>query len=176
MGREQFIAIPGVFMGALRGVATEWNGVKIFAPTTNTAGQPRLSSAFRSSFARYLAPYLEVLKRNGVAPRNRELKLLDEPHFDLRNQTVLEQAVVLYRFVKATCAPFGGCCIRSSGFYIPAEIAALLGPEDIWDANSDSLSAHAKAYAAAVAESGVRLTICEFSYSYCMHAGRHSHP
>ena len=112
--------------------------------------------------------YLQVLKRNGVAPNNRELKLLDEAHFDLKSQTVLQRAVALYRFVKATCAPFGGCCIRSSGFYIPPEIAALLGPEDIWDANSDSLAAHAETYTAAVAKSGVRLTICEW---LCIVAG-----
>ena len=108
-----------------------------------------------------------MLQHNGVAPHNRELKLLDEAHFDLKNQTVLQQAVALYRFVKATCAPFGGCCIRTSGFYIPPEIAALLGPDDIWDANSDSLAAHAESYAAAVATSGVRLTICECHYMYC---------
>jgi hypothetical protein len=63
MGRHQFIAIPNVFMGALRGVATEWNGVQIFAPDTpNRTMQPQLSSAFRSSFALYLAPYLSPPK------------------------------------------------------------------------------------------------------------------
>lgn len=153
-GKNQFVGVPGTWLGGNFGDATSWQGMSIFE---SHSGVLQLSPTFVKAFSHVAGAFLRVLVARGVPPENREIKLVDEPA--LNNATILRKCILLFNLTRTVCAEYGGCCIRNSGSYLPPALFPVLSQTDIWDVHADGLNMLPQMWKAAQAATGIRLSV-----------------
>lgn len=153
-GKQQFVSVPGTWLGGSFGDAISWQGISIF----DTRGDElQLTPKFVMAFTHVAGAFLRVLVARGVPAEQREVKLVDEPA--LQNATILRKCILLFNLTRKVCAAHGGCCIRNSGTYLPPALFPSLSETDIWDVHADGLTASPHMWKAAQDATGIRLSV-----------------
>lgn len=153
-GKEQFVSVPGTWLGGNFGDAISWQGIPIFDIENDVL---QLTPRFIKAFTHVASAFLRVLQEHGVPASQREVKLVDEPA--LENATILRKCVLLFNLTRQVCATHGGCCIRNSGSYLPVALFPLLTETDIWDVHADGLTALPQMWKTAHDATGIRLSV-----------------